>query len=132
MGIYGNSKLEEMYPVYIEDATKAKLDGARQYTVGLRWAITARQAFWSLTIMSRESGSCQSIHRYRITRRCSAAQARSDGGLTLLIQNGSPGKDRARPTGSRTEGPFVMYLRLYWPKDEAVEEQVTAPPVKRM
>jgi len=33
MGIYGNSKLEEMYPVYIEDATKQKLDGARQYTV---------------------------------------------------------------------------------------------------
>ena len=53
-------------------------------------------------------------------------------GLTLLIQNGSPGKDREANWLPAPKGPFVMYLRLYWPKDEAVEGKWTAPPVKRM
>jgi hypothetical protein len=30
------------------------------------------------------------------------------------------------------KGPFSMYLRLYWPKEVALNGEWTAPPVKRL
>ncbi|PYK96332.1 MAG: cell envelope protein, partial [Verrucomicrobia bacterium] len=51
MGIYGNSKLEAMYPVYGVDSDGKKLDGANRYT--LRFApgrLPPVHGFWSLTM----------------------------------------------------------------------------------
>jgi len=50
--------------------------------------------------------------------------------LTLLIQNESPGKDNEANWLPAPKGPFRMYLRLYWPKDEALEGKWTKPPLK--
>jgi hypothetical protein len=51
----------------------------------------------------------------------------ADGGLTLLIQNESPGKDKEANWLPAPKGPFFMAMRLYWPKDEAM-----APPLDRV
>ena len=41
----------------------------------------------------------------------------ADGGLTLYIQNESPGQDEEANRLPAPKGPFMMVLRLYWPKD---------------
>jgi hypothetical protein len=51
----------------------------------------------------------------------------ADGGLTLFIQNKSPGKDKEANWLPAPNGPFSMVLRCYWPKEEAVEGKWTAP-----
>jgi hypothetical protein len=51
----------------------------------------------------------------------------ADGGLTLLIQNESPGKEKESNWLPGPKGPFVMAMRLYWPKEEATEGKWTAP-----
>ena len=56
----------------------------------------------------------------------------ADGGLTLLIQNESPGKDKEANWLPAPKGPFIMYMRLYWPKGAAVEGQWKAPPALRV
>jgi hypothetical protein len=56
----------------------------------------------------------------------------ADGGLTLIIQNESPGKDKEANWLPASKGPFVMYMRLYWPKDEALEGKWTAPKLKKV
>jgi hypothetical protein len=56
----------------------------------------------------------------------------SDGGLTLYIQNESPGKDKEANWLPAPNGPFWMAMRLYWPKDEATSGKWAAPPVKRV
>src|SRR5437868_12302899 len=38
-----------------------------------------------------------------------------------LIQNESPGKDKESNWLPAPKGPFVMAMRLYWPKEEATE-----------
>jgi hypothetical protein len=52
LGIYGNSKQEAMYPMYLSDADGQKLDGAKsRYTI--RFApgqLPPVSAFWSLTM----------------------------------------------------------------------------------
>jgi hypothetical protein len=44
----------------------------------------------------------------------------ADGGLTLHIQNESPGKDQDANWLPAPKGPFMMVMRLYWPKEAAL------------
>jgi hypothetical protein len=54
------------------------------------------------------------------------------GGITLLIQNASPGTDNASNWLPAPKGPFNMIPRLYLPTAEAPSEKWTAPPLKRV
>jgi hypothetical protein len=49
----------------------------------------------------------------------------------LIVQHESPGKDKEANWLPAPKGPFVMAMRLYWPKEEAVQGKWTAPPLKR-
>ena len=51
------------------------------------------------------------------------------GGLTLFFQNESPGLDKESNWLPAPKGPFFMAMRLYWPKEEALDAKWTAPPV---
>lgn len=131
LGIYGNSKQEAMYPVYGVDSDGKKLDGGNRYTI--RFApgqLPPVHAFWSLTMYELPSSLlvANPINRYLINSpMVSSLQRDSDGGLTLLIQHESPGKDMEANWLPAPKGPFIMYMRLYWPKDEALDGQWTAP-----
>jgi hypothetical protein len=136
LGIYGNSKQEAMYPFYAVDEAKEKLNGANRYTV--RFApgqLPPVHAFWSLTMyeLPKSLLVANPINRYLINSPMLPHLKRdADGGLTLLIQNESPGKDREANWLPAPKGPFVMAMRLYWPKEEAVDGKWTAPPAKQV
>jgi hypothetical protein len=92
-------------------------------------------AFWSLTMYELPASLLvdNSINRYLINSPMLPQLKRdSDGGLTLYIQHESPGKEKEANWLPAPEGPFSMYLRLYWPKDEALDGEWTAPPAKRV
>jgi hypothetical protein len=136
LGIYGNSKQEAMYPVYYVDATKQKLDGANRYTV--RFApgqLPPVNAFWSLTMYEEPASLlvANPLNRYLINSPMLPQLKRdADGGLTLIVQDESPGNDKEANWLPAPKGPFSMIMRLYWPKDEAVEGKWTAPPLNRV
>jgi hypothetical protein len=133
LGIYGNSKQEAMYPVYAIDADGKKLDGASRYT--LRFAsdqLPPANAFWSLTMYELPASLlvANPINRYLLNSPMLPQFKRdADGGLTLLIQNESPGKEKEANWLPAPKGPFTMYMRLYWPKDEALEGKWKQPPL---
>jgi hypothetical protein len=132
-GIYGNSKLEAMYPVYGIDSEGKKLDGTSRYT--LRFApdqLPPVNAFWSLTMYEMPASLlvANPINRYLINSPMLPQLTRDPGGgLTLIIQNESPGKVKEANWLPAPKGPFVMYMRLYWPKEAAVDGKWTAPPL---
>jgi hypothetical protein len=119
IGIYGNSKQEAIYPVYRIDADGQKLSGANRYSI--RFApgeLPPVHAFWSLTMYELPQSLlvANPINRYLINSpMLPRLQKDADGGLTLLIQNESPGKDKEANWLPAPEGPFAMYMRLYWP-----------------
>src|SRR5437773_5872844 len=131
LGIYGNSKQEAMYPVYGVDDGGQKLNGANPYT--LRFApgqLPPVNAFWSLTMyeLPKSLLVANPINRYLINSpMLPQLNKDADGGLTLLVQNESPGKDKESNWLPAPKGPFVMAMRLYWPKAEATEGKWSAP-----
>jgi hypothetical protein len=135
LGILGNSKQEAMYPVYYVDAAKQKLDGANRYT--LRFApgqLPPVNAFWSLTMYDQPASLlvANPINRYLVnSTMLPQFQRDADGGLTLFIQHESPGKDKEANWLPAPKGPFAAIMRLYWPKDEAVNGKWTAPPLQQ-
>jgi hypothetical protein len=54
----------------------------------------------------------------------------ADGGLTFYIQNESPGNDKESNWLPAPKGPFAVYMRLYWPKEEALDGKWRAPNLK--
>jgi hypothetical protein len=136
LGIYGNSKREAMYPIYAVDADGQKLDAANnRYT--LRFApgqLPPVNAFWSLTMYELPASLlvANPLNRYLLNSpMLPQFKLDADGGLTLLIQNQSPGKEKEANWLPSPKGPFFMAMRLYWPKAEAMEGKWTVPPLKR-
>jgi hypothetical protein len=135
-GIYGNSKQEAMYPIYSVDSDAQKLDGSKRYA--LRFApgqLPPVNAFWSLTMYELPASLlvANPLDRYLLNSpMLPQFKKDADGGLTLLIQNESPGKDKEANWLPAPKGPFVMFMRLYSPKEEALEGKWTAPPLKRL
>jgi hypothetical protein len=136
LGIYGNSKEEALYPTYYVDATKQKLDGTNRYT--LRFApgqLPPVNAFWSLTMYDEPQSLlvANPINRYLINSPMLPQLKRdADGGLTLIVQNESPGKDKEDNWLPASKGPFSMIMRLYWPKEAATEGKWEKPPLQRV
>ena len=136
LGIYGNSKQEAMYPIYSVDSDGRKLDGANRYS--LRFApgqLPPVNAFWSLTMYELPSSLLSAIplNRYLLNSPMLPQFKRdAEGGLTLLIQNESPGEEMEANWLPAPKGPFFMAMRLYWPKADALEGKWTAPLLKRM
>ena len=135
VGIYGNSKAEAMYPLYFFDASKQKLDGHNRYT--LRFApgqLPPINAFWSLTVYQLPESllSANSLNRYLINSPMLPDLHRdADGGLTIYLQNESPGSEKEANWLPVPNGPFAAVLRLYWPKSGALDGTWKAPPVQR-
>jgi hypothetical protein len=136
LGIYGNSKQEAIYPAYFVDADKKPLDGANRYT--LRFApgqLPPVNAFWSLTMYELPQSLLYAnpINRYLINSPMLPDLKRdADGGITLYIQNESPGKDREANWLPAPKGPFLPIMRLYWPKPAALDGKWKAPPLNRV
>jgi hypothetical protein len=137
LGIYGNSKEEALYPAYYVDADGGKLDASKnRYT--LRFAtdqLPPVNAFWSLTMYELPASLlvANPLKRYLINSPMLPELKRdADGGLTLYLQHDSPGKDRESNWLPAPKGEFWVVLRLYWPREEALNGKWKQPPLRRV
>jgi len=136
IGIYGNSKQAAMYPIYQVDSDGDKLSGANNYTLHF----TAGEyppvnAFWSLTMYGLPESLlvANPINRYLINSPMLPDMKKdADGGLTLYIQNESPGEELEANWLPAPKGPFAMYMRLYWPKEVALDGTWKSPKLEKV
>ncbi len=135
LGIFGNSKQEAMYPFYSLDATGQQLNGAgNNYTLHFNAdELPPVNAFWSLTMYELPSSLLvdNPINRYLVNSPMLPEFKRdNDGGITFYIQNVSPGKDKESNWLPAPKGPFMAVLRLYWPKEGALDGSWKNPPMQ--
>lgn len=133
IGIYGNTKQEAMYPIYRVDAQGKPLSGANRYTLHFnKGEYPPVKAFWSLTMYNLPESLlvANPINRYLINSpMLPDMKTDADGGLTLYIQNESPGKDKESNWLPAPKGAFAMYMRLYWPGPAALDGSWKQPPL---
>ena len=135
-GIYGNSPVEAMYPLLATDS-----DGKKPDTRTNRYALTfpAGQAppvdaFWSVTMYDGKTQLLieNPINRYLINSpMLPDLKKNADGSLTIRIQKDSPGKDAETNWLPAPNGPAYVVMRLYWPKESALDGTWKPPAVQR-
>lgn len=136
-GIYGNDAIEAMYPLAVTDSTGAKLDGSKSnYTLTFpAGAYPPVNAFWSVTMYDGKTQLLieNPINRYLINSpMLPDMKKNADGSLTMYIQNKSPGKDKEANWLPAPDGPIYIVMRLYWPKDEALNGTWKPAPIVRV
>ncbi|WP_416674840.1 DUF1254 domain-containing protein [Egbenema bharatensis] len=136
LGIYGNSKEEALYPSYYLDSEGQRLNGAHRYRVRFEPdQLPPAHAFWSITIYELPASLlvANPIDRYLINSPMLPQLKRDDDqGITLYIQNDSPGTDKESNWLPAPTGPFWVTVRLYWPKEEALNGPWKLPPMQRV
>jgi len=135
LGLWGNSEAEAIYPSYWMDDEGQSLDGAYRYA--LRFApgqLPPVNAFWSLTMYELPEMLlvANPIDRYLVNSPMLPDFVRDDdGSITLYIQHDSPGEALEPNWLPAPAGPFFLAMRLYWPKEEALDGSWTLPPLTR-
>ena len=135
LGIFGNSKQEAMYPIYTVDADGQKLDASKnKYTLHFSAEeLPPVNAFWSLTMYELPSSLLvdNPIDRYLLNSPMLPDFKRDkDGGITFYFQKDSPGKEKEANWLPAPDGPFMVVLRLYWPKESALDGSWKNPPLQ--
>ncbi len=88
-------------------------------------------AFWSITMYDEPNKwlVANPISRYLLNSAMLAQFKRdADGGLTLYVQNASPGKDKEVNWLPAPKGPLSVIMRLYIPKADALDGKWVARP----
>ena len=131
IGIYANSNEEAMYPVLSTDADGKPLSGESKYTLTFpAGGLPPVNAFWSVTMYKLPESLLvdNPIDRYVINSpMLPNLTTNADGSLTLFIQNSPPESDKQPNWLPAPPGPFTIFVRLYWPKDEALNGTWQAP-----
>jgi hypothetical protein len=92
------------------------------------------ESYWSVTMFDSETHLQidNPLTGYQVdSPALSDIQMDKDGGLTLYIQNESPGEGMVTNWLPAPKGPFYMVLRLYWPMKEVLDGKWTAPPITK-
>jgi hypothetical protein len=133
-GIYGNDAVEALYPLLATDSSGNKPDCSKNhYTLTFpKGHLPPANAFWSVTMYD---GITQLLVKNPIDRYLINApmlpdlKTNADGSLTIDIQHDSPGKDRESNWLPAPAGPIYVVMRVYWPKEEALDGTWKPPAV---
>ena len=124
--LYGNSKEEALYPLYLTDAEGKPLDASQhKYVINLAAdKLPPVNAFWSITMYDSKSQRLvpNPVNRYLInSSMLQELKRNADDGLTLFVQHEPPGEGEKANWLPSPEGAFYMVMRLYWPKANALD-----------
>lgn len=133
-GLGANPIEDAIYPLALTDSDGSPFQSDGKYLIHFeKDEIPPVRAFWSLTLYNdKQLFADNPLNRYAIGDR-DALKFNSDGSLDLYLQRESPVKDKESnwlPTPA--SGSFTLNLRLYWPKESALDGTWSPPPVKRV
>ncbi len=117
-GLGANIEQDAVYPTATVDSMGQKLNGSNKYVIRFpRGQMPPVRGFWSLTMYDAQYFFVPNpLNRYTLSAR-NKLKAEPDGTVELLIQASNPGPDKEANWLPAPNGPFVLMMRLYWPKE---------------
>ena len=136
-GIHGNDAAEALYPLLATDSDGQKPDCAtNRYTLTFPpGQLPPVNVFWSVTMYDGKTQLlvANPINRYLINSpMLPQIKKNPDGSITLYLQKDSPGADKESNWLPAPDGPIYVAMRLYWPKQAALNGSWKPPAVHRV
>lgn len=134
LGLYGNSAQEATYPTYLMEAPGVPYDASKyNYTLTFKKdELPPVKAFWSFSIYDGKTQLFihNKLDRYLLTSNMLKDFVyNDDGSLTFYIQKDAP-EEALKPNWlPAPDGPFYCTMRLYGPKEEALNGEWVNPPL---
>jgi hypothetical protein len=121
----------------VSDSDGRKLDGSKyRYTITIpKDQFPPVNAFWSVTMYDGKTQLlvANPIDRYLINSpMLPGMKKNADGSLTIYIQKDSPGAAKQANWLPAPDGPIYMVMRLYWPKQAALDGSWKPAPIVRV
>jgi hypothetical protein len=134
IGLGANAPDDAIYPNLHVDAQGQPLSGQQRYV--LHFAadrLPPARAFWSLTLYDeRQLLSANPLNRYALGDR-DDLHYNADGSLDIHIQHKPPTEETQRRNWlPAPQGPFNLFLRLYWPLPEVLEQRWLPPVIETL
>ncbi len=133
LALYGNDKEENSGFSRAVDANGLSLDGSlKKYLITFeKGQLPPTNAFWSLTMYGFPEIRLvkNSINRYSISDRAGNLTYKQDGSLTIYLQHTAPRLEQQSNWLPAPDGPFVLSLRIYLPKQEVLDGSWKPPQV---
>ena len=135
-GILANDPAEAVYPITRKDGNGQPLDGSKHnYTLTFPAdAFPPVNAFWSVTMYDGKTQLLikNSIDRYLINSpMLPDLKKNADGSLTVYIQKDEPTDPVQKANWlPAPDGPIYIVMRLYWPKEAALNGKWQPPGIK--
>ncbi len=137
-GILANDPAEAVYPITRHDGDGKPLDGSKaNYTLTFpKGSLPPVNAFWSVTMYDGKTQLLikNPIDRYLINSpMLPELKKNEDGSLTLYIQSDEPTDPEHKANWlPAPDGPIYMVMRLYWPKEAALNGDWQPPGIQRV
>jgi len=128
---WGANKIEDaIYPLVKKDSNGNFLNGETKYIIHFEAnKLPPVRAFWSITVYQNLYLVKNPINRYALGDR-DDIKYNADGSLDIYLQHEPPEDDKLNNWLPTPKGIFDMNLRMYWPKQEVIEQKYAPPPVK--
>jgi len=131
-GLGATTPQDALYPVTSIDDDGDLLRSDKEYVLHFdKGQLPPVNASWSLILYNAQNGlAANRIGRYAL-RSTDPLQYNADGSLDLYIQRDDPGPRKSQNwLPAPDQGNFTLNMRLYWPKDIALDGQWAPPPVQ--
>jgi hypothetical protein len=134
VGLGANLPQDAMYPNARVDQDGRPLDGSRRYRLHFNAGeLPPVNAFWSVTAYNAQDFFIDNpLQRYALGDR-DRLRFNADGSLDLLVQATAPSGEQLKNwLPVRAGEPFLLNVRLYWPKPAALSGAWGMPGVERI
>jgi hypothetical protein len=132
-GLGANQPDDAIYPLNVADADGKPVTAENNYVLHFsKEQLPPVAAFWSLTMYDAQGFQVANpINRFAIGDR-DALKFNADGSLDLYVQNQSPGSEKeGNWLPAPKSGALGLTLRLYAPRQQALDGRWNPPPIKR-
>jgi hypothetical protein len=133
-GLGANQPEDAIYPLAVADADGKPITAENNYV--LRFSkdnLPPENAFWSLTMYDAEGYQVANpLNRFALGS-LHDMKFNADGSLDIYVQNQNPGPDKeANWLPAPKSGALGLTLRLYAPKQQALDGRWNPPPIRRV
>jgi hypothetical protein len=132
VGLGAIQPVDISYPTAFDDGNSKPLDSAHRYVLHFDKGQTPpANVSWSLSIYDPQGFYVpNALNRYSLAA-WMPLQYNADGSLDFYIQTVSPGPDKeANWLPAPASGPFNLVVRIFWPKESALDGSWKMPGVR--